>query len=934
MEEFEENDYQASHNSEASEERPAEKRIFRGENYSDDEAQKESKKPGLSKLHDEPEMMELIKKRNTSREPTNVMVHRGDLIKAQTLGMSVSLSAIKPGEVKQKIKFHTARLLRVLNKYREIDGRQYKKFFDSRMDDHRVSAVYNNFYLLQKGFAAKALAFVLNSYDETGMCRLFQEFYLEFDENNDKKMQIHELEKCIEFLGKDNYIGHKKMVETLKEYNVNCSNSLSLFQEGNAGKILNDETLNKLFKAMEYENNTKKAGPDSEYVDFMKFAPMLSIFFFEYFVTAYLKKKELYRMYLGYPLEVTETGKAQVNTEGDPEGLYRVFIAQLKGETNINEPVVTFKDVTNALIAYRSSGFSDSITMEALERIMKSVKDLMSVDPVSEKESRKFTMKELLPILICKLATEMTWHKTRFQKSIEKYDKMVEWHGCALAHKLSKKNLHNLISDAFCNLPFPTFEQFVKGLDFILKRLIPTLVSPASIFIAKKLMKTPDTIICEEGFNGETRVRFNIKYIVKNDDLFERLFYYSTKFQIKLMFVRMLYKNFYPNYRREKGINRMIIQYNQIMTTFNLFEGGDPGKLGNFEDAFLNLLKIGDPEEALKEENERKEMKKKKFLEMLFNQDNITSEKKKSKMNNLRRKSSVKVEINQDVVVRRKKNDEKMKLDILLAEANRIDTTINNRENEKMKDFKRTKVSSAFPNSDDITTDIIMNLINSSENRSDEINRLKEFIYYEKETITFQDIQKFLIAQHLKKKSDKDHDILMNTKTTYIQKDIFEEQKKLDKSYSLATENRTFTTLTTCREDSPALKSLNSPNRKSLNTPTLKSYNSPKLNTDKTLVTETMQSVFDTESKEIKESCITLEDQDENNDEFLDENLNSHEREEFNDDIYVGSGDVHEFEEKYFKDFANRKRNEISKLKEKNDKNPEDKDRGCECVLS
>ena len=919
MEQNEENEYQGSLHSEVSEERPAEKRIFRGENYSDDEAEKESKKPGLSKLHDEPEMMELIKKRNTSREPTNVMVHRGDLIKAQTLGMSVSPSAIKPGEVKQKIKFHTARLLRVLNKYREIDDRQYTKFFDSRMDDQRVAAVYNNFYLLKKGFAAKALAFVLNSYDETGMCRLFQEFYLEFDENNDKKMQIHELEKCIEFLGKDNYIGHKKMVETLKEYNVNCSNSLSLFQEGNAGKILNDETLNKLFKAMEYENNTKKSGPDSEYVDFMKFAPMLAIFFFEYFVAAYLKKKELYRMYLGFPLQITETGKAQVNFEGDPEGLYRVFIAQLKGETNINEAVISFKDVTNALIAYRSSGFSDSITMEALERIMKSVKDLMSVDPVSEKEARKFTMKELLPILVCKLATEMTWHKTRFQKSIEKYDKMVEWHGCALAHKLNKKNIHNLIADGFSNLPFPTFEQFVKGLDFVLKRLIPTLVSPASIFIAKKLMKTPDTIVCEEGFNGETRVRFNVKYILKNDDLFERLFYFSTKFQIKLMFVRMLYKNFYPNYRREKGINRMITQYNQIMTTFNLFEGGDPGKLGNFEDAFLNLLKIGDPEEALKEENERKEMKKKKFLEMLFNQDNIASEKKRSKITNLRRKSSIKVEAHQDVVVRRKKNDEKNKLDILLAEANRIDTMINNRENERMKEIKRTKISSAFPNSDDITTDIIMNLINSSENRSEDINRLKEFIYYEKEKISFQDIQKFLIAQHLKKKSDNDHDKLMNTKTIYIQKDIFEEQKKFSPSTEHTLESRTNTTFSTLREKSPALKSLHSPR-------------SP--NVEKTLGTETMQSFLDTESKEIKENNHTLEDQTENYDEYLDENLESHEKEDFNDDIYVGTGNVEEFEEKYFKDFANRKKNEISKLKEKYDKKPEDKDRGCECVLS
>jgi hypothetical protein len=53
----------------------------------------------------------------------------------------------------------------------------------------------------------------------------------------------------------------------------------------------------------------------------------------------------------------------------------------------------------------------------------------------------------------------------------------------------------------------------------------------------------------------------------------------------------------------------------------------------------------------------------------------------------------------------------------------------------------------------------------------------------------------------------------------------------------------------------------------------------------------------------------------------------------FDENVFVGIENSDEFEEKYFKDFASRKRNEIAKIKEKNDKN-EDKDRGCECVIT
>lgn len=868
---------------EESEEKIPEKNFFKGENFSEIGEERRSTKKKTTTV----DMMNILQKRARSKEPSNLLAHRAEFIKARTLGMSLSPVSFNTVDLRKRVKSMTDFTMRILEKYREIDKIEYSKFLKSKVKDKKVDRVKHNFYLLSKNFAQKSMVFMLNSYDETGICRLFQEFYLEFDQNKDRKMQIDELEKCIELLSKDNYMGKEKMIQTLMELGIDCTSSFSLFQEGNANKILNDETLNKLYKKFQVTQNTRKIDLNLDHVDFNKFAPIISIFFFEYISILFLQKRENFTLYLGFPHTITITGKAQFDLSKDPEGIYRVFIAQLRGSNSITKPLITYKDVTQSLITFRSIGYSDSLSMEALERIMKEIKEFMGVDPISGQEERKFSMKELLPTLVCMIEREIRWKREEYRKSIEKYDQKVKCYGCGLAVKLNRKNLAKLLVDAFCNLPFPNYEQFIKGLDFILKKMIPTLVSPAAIYIANKLMRTPDTIVTEQGFNGEVKVRFNIKYIATYDDLFERLYYFTMKFQVKLMYVRLLFKGSYSTYKTTKRINQTILKYNMIMKSNDLFEAGNPGKFGNFEDAALKLLKNEDPEELLKVENERKELKKKRFLENLMNFEKKTEDKQKKKNSEVVRHSIIKLAQSED---KSKKvepvNDLKMTLDILQAEANKIDTNINRKEIEKLKELSKVRISSAFPNTEDVTPEIVMNLIKNSKNQSKEVKRLKEFIYHQSEAINFQDIQKFLVAEHLKKKNrEEEANTIMNSQTRYKIKDLFEEQEKYKFKQMIKFELK-------------RSKALNG--------------------------------IKDEETKEEEPPVTTENEELVTKKETETENVEKGEKDENWKDMF----DFTNFEEDYFQDYLKRNKAETVEFNSKHKKSKdEDKDRGCECSI-
>lgn len=717
---------------------------------------------------------EIFNQRRYSKKDLSVKPARANRLKELTLGLSTSPYDINYPHMKLLIKNHKDLTIRVLGRFREIDNKEYRLFIQRQVYDEKVKRTFNRFYLLNHKFAESALVFLLNSYEEIGICRLFQSFYLEFDSNNDNRMQANELERCIEYLAKDQYIGREKMIETLKEIGVYCNDNLSFFQEKDENeKVLNSETVAKMFQKFKAFDLRKKINKRREYVDFHKLAPIISIFFFEYIIKIFLNKRDAYQFHLGIPYKSNKKGKHVYDSSQEPTGIFRTFVKELNGERDIKKPVVTFKVVVKSLISYRSSGYSEIIPIEGVERIIKDIKELMGVNNLSQIEKRKYTMKEILPLIAAKICSEISWNTSQDSKSLENYDQMVYWLGGALCTNLKKKKLDKMLKEAFCYLPNPTFDQFVKGLDYILHRVIPTIVSPAAIYIAYSLMKTPEAVTISEDLLGNTTTRFDINYIIDHDNLFQRLYYYSIRHQVKLIYVRLLYKHHYSTYRREIEINRTVHKYNEIIQNPSLFGDIEPGNFGNFTDATLTLIKIKDGDLSEDEET-RKEMKIRRFFETLAHKELISKQRRTNKR--FGPTAPILKQLNHYEKLKKKAN-KISRIKQLQAEANLIDCKINDKESEKKKILSKIKESSAFPNTPDITPDILMNFLKSANSSSPIVKKLERFIYRENEKINFQDIHKFLVSEELKRIDKEASGDLLKSKTKYMIKNLEDDIK-------------------------------------------------------------------------------------------------------------------------------------------------------------
>jgi hypothetical protein len=726
--------------------------------------------PEISKIEKNNNDSEIISKINLEDEPNEVVTLKSLRVNSRnkTMGLSTSPKDISYDKMKARTRERQIKIAKILKIYRDIDNKEYNTFIKLKVFSKDVKKIFHEYYLLSQGFAECSLIYILNSYTETGIVRLFQSFYLEFDSNNDFKMQKEELENCIEFLAKEEFIGKNKMMESLNFVGVDCKNTLSFFQEGAAvKKILNKESLNQLFKIFKMKNMSDSQIQDSEaqYINFYKFSPLVIVFFLEYLIKIFLKKKIIYQFHLGFPYEIEKDGSQKFNINGEPSGLFRSFVIQLKGEKDIKKPMLTYRIVSRALLDYRSSGLSDIITMESVERIMKKVRGLMRVDPVSGIEDRHYTMSEILPELAARICTETTWTAAEFRKSIEKYDHFVNWYGGAHCMKLEKNKLNEEVKKAFSYCPNPTFEQFVKGFNFILKKSVQTLDSAAAYFVAKKLLKTPDTCFNAHSETNHTNsVHFDLRFILEEDNLHQRLYNYSMKSQFKLILVRLLHSNHFNDYKKQKKIHKKLEKYNQIISDNNLFVNV-PGEFGKFEDVTIKLVKIDHDTEALKEDEIRKELKKKKFLETILERDS-SRPKIDNKVQNAKRNSVVKLKTMRSMTNVSEKRKEKIKIMELRANANDIDRVISQKDQEKEKIIRMTRESNAFPNSSDITPEMIFHLLEYSNCNQKELKDLKDYIYSNKDKITYQDTFKFLTEKTISSKKKDEKIIKAETKYT------------------------------------------------------------------------------------------------------------------------------------------------------------------------
>ena len=696
--------------------------------------------------------------KKNSRMDFSIAPYRANLFRNTTLGISATSRGATFESVKTCLKDHLDFTLNLLRKYQEIDSKQYHTLIVNQAYQSQISKVLNQFFLLNQNFFNHFLIFFLNSYDEDGICRLFETFFLSFDLNSDKKMQMKEMIKCFEYLSKPQYIGKKKMKATFKEYDVYIKDSMKCFKERGEKKLSFNELIYvQLFEKFKYVFPKRKKLLDrAKFIDFNKLAPLMFVLFLEYQSKLFLRKKEVCENIAGLPRKMSRKGKLVIDKDGEPKGLYRVFVKLLKGEMDIKKRVVGYRLLCKAVLEFRSVCYNDVLATDSVERILKDMKALMDVDPVSCESRRKFSMKEVLPHLASRLSTEMKWKTKTYHHSIEKYDELVNCSGGALSFSLNRKSLHRMVSLGFQYLLDPYFDQFVKGLDFILHRLIPTLVSPAAIFIAISLIKTPGCVILDETVKESKNIKYNIQYILSNDNLFDRLVYFTQNTKLHLIFARLLYKDHYNAAKKHKKVNRLVFVYNEIIKNKNLFEDSDPGLYGKFDDDTLNAIISKDPKQMQKEEKMRKELKMRRFLEFILHKDLRKKEKIMAKRFAL--KTSRTFTEKYDKAGEKNKNERLFELQL---QATSIDQRIDLMEREKKDRLRKFRESNAFPNSSDISPDDIFNCIKNSNNNSKDVEQLAKYIYVEKEKINFQDIQKFIINQHLAKiAKDKNENII------------------------------------------------------------------------------------------------------------------------------------------------------------------------------
>ena len=344
--------------------------------------------------------------------------------------------------------------------------------------------------------------------------------------------------------------------------------------------------------------------------------------------------------------------------------------------------------------------------------------------------------------------------------------------------KLNKKKFLSQLNKAFYYCRSPTFDQFVKGFDFVLKKIIPTLRSPIALYVAKKLMNTPDAIAEDLANDTTETIRLNVDFIINEGDIFERLYDFSVKHKMKLVLVKLIHKNHYQEYKIEKELNKNIRVYNEIVKNQKLFDTV-PGKLGFFDVISDATVKINDPVEDAQQNLLKKELIKRKFLESLME---THSTKPKTEKEALKPRVSKFLPSSEPQVLINKRQ-EKKNLMQLQAKANEIDRVISENELEREKFRKNTIESNAFPNNPDITPQMLLNLLEYSKSSSKELVELKEYIYGNKEKINYQDIMKFMIAENISAKTGKNPEILMNSKTIYNLEQIkekFNENEDVD----------------------------------------------------------------------------------------------------------------------------------------------------------
>lgn len=361
--------------------------------------------------------------------------------------------------------------------FKEVDIQRYQQIQQSDAGS-LLSDYFHELYLVVNGINEKNFIYVTNSYDLNNLRRRLLSFYFEFDQSEDKRLQKKELDMCLDYLAKEEYIGKEKMLKALELIGIRIDTKLSFLKEGEAAqKLLTQDKLNEVWMKIKSSETTGESTGITDYIDLKKFAPYLCAFFMEYQTKILFHRRKIYKSHLGIPFIIDpNTGKEIENPDGSSYGLYRTFLTVLKERKSLDD-TVSYRDVVKAVNEYRSNGYTESLTLESLERIFLHARVAMKVDLTKGFGGIKMKLRDILPLIATDICTECTWNTAKIEQEAEKYDLKVHWEAAAFAEKLSKENIHEALA-RHCNLavnPILTKKQLIQGFHEVLTSFIPTI---------------------------------------------------------------------------------------------------------------------------------------------------------------------------------------------------------------------------------------------------------------------------------------------------------------------------------------------------------------------------------------------------------------------------------------------------------------------------
>jgi hypothetical protein len=258
----------------------------------------------------------------------------------------------------------------IVEEFFKIFQSLYSKFreFDI-IRDSDLKAAISKFLLDEKdeamrraeGISDTILMTYLNCCSFAQIKEEFDRFVMDFDDNLDGRLQVHELELCLETLGKD--LGKAKVRIGLVEMGVEVDVGVSFLKEGSESKKLIDKQisgqLRELFVVKEERvvNGVVTRAKRLDYIETSLLLPYLFAFWMEYQVKKVLASHKVYDEVKGLPLLQQPDGLSHYNPQGEPKGLLLALLMQFDEKPELRKKCVNFNHVVRALKSFRTLGF-------------------------------------------------------------------------------------------------------------------------------------------------------------------------------------------------------------------------------------------------------------------------------------------------------------------------------------------------------------------------------------------------------------------------------------------------------------------------------------------------------------------------------------------------------------------------------------------------